>query len=134
MKINFQNKQDTKSEKRREEGGGGDVGVKNLNSPKRVKMKMTITSILRHLYAPINFTVKQETATTTTTTDTQLQKMHDQGSTIREKIKQKTAVAADAAVAAADAAAGKIDRLNGGQQQTAVQQRERARGRETNTE
>lgn len=104
MKINFQNKQDTKSEKRREEGGGGDVGVKNLNSPKRVKMKMTITSILRHLYAPINFTVKQETATTTTTTDTQLQKMHDQGSTIREKIKQKTAVAA---VAAADAAAGK---------------------------
>lgn len=95
-------------------------------------MKMTITSILRHLYAPINFTVKQETATTTTTstqthTHTQLQKMHDQGSTIREKIKQKTAVAADAAVAAAEAAAGKIDRLNGGQQQTAVQQREKER-------
>lgn len=101
-------------------------------------MKMTITSILRHLYAPINFTVKQETATTTTSTQThthtQLQKMHDQGSTIREKIKQKTAVAADAAVAAAEAAAGKIDRLNGGQQQTAVQQKEKERPTHTVTE
>jgi len=38
--------------------------VKEL-SQKRVNLKMTITpitSILRHLYAPINFTVKQETA------------------------------------------------------------------------
>jgi len=67
--------------------------VKELRE-KRVNLKMTITpitSILRHLYAPINFTVKQETAAQ------QQKKMHDNGSTIREKIKQKSAVAADAA-------------------------------------
>lgn len=47
---------------------------------------------MRHLYAPINFTVKQETTTTTK----EQKKMHGNDSTIRE-IKQKTAVAADAA-------------------------------------